>query len=352
MAEKMLAAMKTKPEAGAELCEVDIPVPKDDQVLIKINAAAICGTDKHIYEFDAWAASRIKPPMIFGHECSAEIIELGPAVKSLKVGDHVSVETHIPCRHCFQCKTGNMHLCKNLTILGVDIDGIFAEYAVVPEIVCWKNDKSMPIEIAAVQEPLGNSVYTVMETNVSAKRIAIIGDGPTAAFACGIAKLTGAAHIYNIGMLHFNLDICRQMGADDSINVTEEKDFIERIIDETSGGVDAVLDMAGNQKAVETGFEILRRTGTYTAFGISPTPFEFDFAKNIIFKGARIIGINGRKMFETWYQIKNFLDYNKLDITPVITHKFPFEDFEKAMTTAISPKIDAMKVILTPMRKK
>lgn len=350
MSEKMLAAMKTEPTRGAVITEVDIPQPKDDQVLIKILAASICGTDKHIYEWDAWAQSRIKPPIIFGHECAGEVVELGPNVKNLKVGDYVSVETHIPCLHCFQCRTGNMHLCRNLTILGVDINGIFAEYTVVPEMVCWKNDKSMPVEIASVQEPFGNSVYTVMESNVGAKRIAIIGDGPTAAFACAVAKAVGAVQIYNLGMLQYNLGICKKMGADVSVNVTSEQNFIERIVDETNGGVDVILDMAGNKNAVASGFAILRRTGTYTAFGIAPAPFEFDFANNIIFKGARIIGINGRKMFDTWYQIKNLLDYNKVDITPAISHKFPFKDFEKAMHTAVSPEIDAMKVVLTPMK--
>lgn len=345
----MLAAFKSKAEPGFEIKETEIPKPLGDQVLIKIKAASICGTDKHILEWDAWAQSRIKLPLIFGHECCGEVVGLGPAVKSIKVGDYVSAETHLPCQHCFQCRTGNMHLCRNLVILGVDVNGIFAEYAVVPEICCWTNDPALPPDIASVQEPLGNAVYTVMETNVSAKRIAIIGDGPTAAFACGVAHVTGAAHIYNLGMLHFNLDICKKMGADDIINVTEEKNYIERILDETNGGVDCVLDMAGNEHAVNNGFKILRRTGTYTAFGISPKAFQFDFANNIIFKGAKIIGINGRKMFDTWYQIKNLLDYKKIDVSPVITHRFPFSQFDQAVKTALSPEIDSCKVVLTPM---
>jgi threonine 3-dehydrogenase len=346
MSDKMLAAMKTKPEAGAEMREVDIPKPGPDEVLIQVKAASICGTDKHILQWDKWAQSRIKPPMIFGHECCGIVVEIGKNVSRVKMGDYISAETHIPCQHCFQCRTGNMHLCRNLVILGVDRDGIFAEYATIPEVCCWKNDPDLPIEIASVQEPFGNAVYTVMESEVASKRIAIIGDGPTANFACGVARASGAAVIYSLGMVDFNLGLNRRMGADVIINVTTENNYRKRIIDETNGGVDAVLDMAGNKAAVEDGFAILRRTGTYTAFGIASAPFEFDMANNVVFKGARIIGINGRKMFETWYQLKNLLDYKKVDISPVITHRFPFADFKKAADTAISPGAKAGKVVL------
>lgn len=346
MSNKMLAAMKNKASAGAEMVEIDIPKPRPDEVLIKIKACSICGTDKHIYTWDRWAQSRIKPPLVFGHECCGEVVEIGASVRNIKVGDYISAETHIPCLHCLQCRTGNMHLCQNLVILGVDVNGIFAEYAVVPEICCWKNDPSLPADIASVQEPFGNAVYTVMESNVGAKKIAIIGDGPIAAFACGVARAVGAAKIYNLGMMPFNLDICRKMGADVSINVTTEKDYCERIIEETGGGVDVVLDMAGNKNAVNDGFAILRRMGTFTAFGIAPAPFEFDMAQNIVFKGATMIGINGRKMFQTWYQMRNLLDFGKIDLRPVISHHFPFGDFMKAMETAVSPEINSSKVVL------
>lgn len=347
MPEKMLAAMKLKRAVGAEMAEILLPRPKADEVLLKIKACSICGTDKHIYNWDNWAQNRIKPPLVFGHECCGEVMEVGSAVKSIKVGDYISAETHIPCLHCFQCRTGNMHLCQNLSILGVDVNGIFAEYAVVPEVCCWKNDSTLPVEIACIQEPFGNAVYTVMESNVGAKKVAIIGDGPTGAFACGVARAVGAVKIYNLGMIPFNLDICRKMGADVSVNVIEDRNYRERILDETNGGVDVVMDMAGNKNAVSDGFAILRRTGTFTAFGIAPAPFEFDMAQNIVFKGARVIGINGRKMFDTWYQLRNLLDSGKVDIRPVISHKFPFTDFLKAFETAISTTTPSAKVVLT-----
>lgn len=349
MTGRMLAARKTEPAVGAQLVEVDIPSIKPNEVLIKVKAASICGTDKHIFLWDSWSQSRLKPPVTFGHECCGEVVEVGKGVSRIKVGDYISAETHIPCLRCYQCRTGFMNLCSNLVILGVDTDGIFAEYAALPEICCWKNDPSLSIEIASVQEPFGNAVYTVMESNVSGKKIAIIGDGPIAAFAVGVARLVGAVQIYNLGMMEYNLDICRQMGADVSINVMSDKEYRRRIIDETGGGVDVVLDMAGNKPAVDDGFAILRKAGTFTAFGIPSSPYEFDMANNVIFKGAKVIGINGRLMFETWYQLRNILNSGKLDISPVISHRFAFRDFDKAMETAISPDINSSKVILTPM---
>jgi threonine 3-dehydrogenase len=351
MSDKMLAAAKKTAAAGAELIEEEIPKPKPDEVLIKVSACSICGTDKHIYQWDRWAASRIKPPMIFGHECCGEVVEIGSSVKSVSVGDFISAETHIPCGHCYMCRTGNMHLCLNLQILGVDRDGIFAEYAVIPEICCWKNDKSMPVEVASVLEPFGNAVYTVSESNVGAKNIAIIGDGPIAAFACAVSKALGATRIYNLGMKKYNLDICKKMGADVSIDVGKKKDYRVQILEETSGGVDVVLDMAGNKPAVEDGFAILRRMGTFTAFGIASEPFEFDMANNIVFKGAKIIGINGREMFGTWYQAKNLIESGMVDITPVITHQFGFHDFISAIEMSIDPGQNSSKIVLKMPRQ-
>ena len=255
----MWAGVKPERAAGADFREVKVPQINDNQVLIKTKASSICGTDKHIYNWDKWAQGRLKPPLIFGHECCGEVVEVGKNIRGLKLGDFVAAESHIPCGVCKQCRMGNMHICDNLVILGVDTDGIFAEYVALPEIVCWKIDKGMDPAIASIHEPFGNAVYTTMSANVSTKRIAIIGDGPTAAFSCGIAKAVGAERIYNIGMQDFNLGICKQMGAHVSINVANDKDFKTRIWDETAGGVDVVLDMAGNQKSVETGFEILRK---------------------------------------------------------------------------------------------
>jgi len=349
MSAKMLCVIKKEAAPGAEFAELDVPTPGPGEALIKVRAASICGTDHHIYSWDPWAQKRIKPPMVFGHECCGTVVETGHGCKNVKAGDSVSLETHIPCGHCAQCLTGNMHLCANVEILGVDRNGVFAEYVAVPEIVCWKNDPGLSPVTASIQEPFGNATYCVMEGNVSLKKIAIIGDGPIACFACGIAKAVGAAVIYNLGMIDFNLDIARKMGAHISVNVEKDKDYIRRIVDETNGGVDVVLDMAGNQAAIRDGLALLKRTGTFIAFGIPSRPIEVDYAEGLVFKGANLIAINGRKMFETWFQVKALLDYKLVDPSPVITHVIPFKDALKGLDLVCNHREPASKLVFNPM---
>ncbi len=346
---KMKAIVKLKPDYGAEMVEVDRPIPGENEALIKIKATSVCGTDVHIYTWDKWSQSRIKTPQILGHEFAGEVVEIGSGVRNIKIGDYVSGETHIPCQNCLQCLTGQMHICSNVEILGVDRNGSFAEYITVPEVCCWKNAASLSPVIASIQEPFGNATYTVMESRVSLQRVGVVGDGPIAAFAVGISRAVGAAKIYNIGMQDFNLDICRKMGADYTYNVMKEKDYIERILESTNGGVDVVLDMAGNEKAVADAFAMLRRGGSYTAFGIPPEPIKFDLANNIIFKGANIIGINGRKMFETWIQISRLLNNQLVDPTPVITHTMPFSKAIEGLELAADPTRSSSKIVFYPM---
>ena len=351
MAEKMLAVMKKERAPGAELVEVDLPKIKADEVLVKVKATSICGTDAHIYNWDEWAQSRIKPPMIFGHEFAGEVIEIGDLVKRIKVGDFISAETHIPCGHCFQCLTGQQHICQNLKILGVDINGCFAEYVAIPEICAWKNDQSLPADIASVQEPFGNATYTVMESQVSAKIITIMGDGPIACFATGIAKAVGAAKIFAVGEFPYRVNLLKKMGADVSLSILTH-DTVKEITEATSGeGVDVVLEMSGAQKAIDDGFSILKKGGTFTAFGIPSSKIELDLNNSVIFKSANIIGISGRSMFKTWFELSNLLKFKKVDISPVITHKMPLKDFHKGMEAVISKRKEAGKVVFFPEAK-
>ncbi|MGB7062578.1 MAG: L-threonine 3-dehydrogenase [Candidatus Zixiibacteriota bacterium] len=348
MSDKMLAVMKKERAPGAELEMVDIPKIKPDEVLVKVKATSICGTDAHIYNWDEWAAGRIKPPMIFGHECAGDVVQVGDLVRRIEVGDYISAETHIPCGHCFQCLTGKQHICQNLKILGVDIDGCFAEYVAIPEVCAWKNDRNISPETASVQEPFGNATYTVMESQVSAKIIAIMGDGPIACFATGIARAVGAAHIFAVGEFPYRVDLLKKMGADVALSILTH-DPVKEIMDATSGeGVDVVLEMTGVQGAIDNGFKILKKGGTFTAFGIPSSKIEFDLADGVIFKGANIIGINGRLMFDTWFQLSNLLKYKKVDISPVITHKMPLKDFHQGMEAVVSSKKEVGKVVFLP----
>ncbi|MFH1549983.1 MAG: L-threonine 3-dehydrogenase [Planctomycetota bacterium] len=347
MAEDMLAVMKTERAQGATVTRAPIPkIENPHEVLIKIKASSICGTDAHIYFWDEWSQGRIKPPMIFGHECAGEVVEVGSLVTRVKVGDYVSPETHIPCGYCPQCLTGKQHICHNLKILGVDVDGVFAEYVVVPESVCWKNDPSLPLEIACIQEPFGNAMYTVSESDVGGKQVCIIGDGPIAAFAVGIARAFGAAPIYCVGKHDVRIEILKKMGADVTLSITQDK-IVESIMDATHGyGVDVVLEMTGQQTAIDWGLQMVKKGGTFTAFGIPTGKIQMDLSGGVVFKGANIIGINGRMMFDTWFKVANILGNKRVDPSPVITHRFPLKEFEAAMKATKNPKRDCGKAVL------
>ncbi|RKY84655.1 L-threonine 3-dehydrogenase [candidate division KSB1 bacterium] len=352
MAETMKAVVKNKAGSGAELVETKIPALKSDEVLVKVIATSICGTDVHIYEWNDWAKGRIKNiPQILGHEFAGEVVATGKNVKNIKVGDYISAETHIPCQRCYQCLTGNMHICNNLKILGVDRDGCFAEYVAVPEIVAWKNDKKLLPEFASVQEPLGNAVYCTLVEPVTGKSVLIIGDGPLALFSCGVARAGGAANIFLAGMEEFRMNIGLKMGATEYFNVNKEK-VDEIILKKTNGlGVDVVLDMAGGQQALNLALSTIRKGGRFSAFGLASGPVKIDINENVIFKGITVYGINGRLMFDTWFKMANLLNSGKLDITPVVTHKLPLEEFKKGFSLMMNTPKLCGKVVLYPDSK-
>lgn len=348
MPEKMKAVVKTKAKPGGELMDVNIPEISPYEVLVKVKATSICGTDVHIYKWNQWAESRIKIPQIMGHEFAGEIVAVGSEVKNLKEGDYISAETHIPCNNCIQCHTGQQHICHNLKILGVDCNGCFAEYAAIPEIVAWKNDKSIPPEFACVQEPLGNAVYCTLVEPVTGKTVLIFGDGPTGLFSAGVSSIAGAAQTFIVARHPARMEIAKKMGAD--VVIDGKNDDIEKIImDATDGiGVDVILDMAGTQDAIDMGFKLVRKGGRYSAFGIAPGKVEWDINNGVVFKGVTIYGINGRLMYDTWHKVANLLKYKKLDISPVVTHKLPLEKFEEGFNLMIDrPKVSG-KVVLIP----
>jgi len=345
----MIALRKTKRAKGAELQEIPIPEIKPNEVLIKIQASSLCGTDVHIYEWDAWAQSRVKNvPYTVGHETTGIVVKKGSMVTRVEEGDAVSVETHIPCGHCKQCLTGQMHVCQNLKILGVDTNGAFAEYLVVPEIVVWKNDPSVPPEYMSIQEPLGNAVHATLIEPVHGKSVAILGDGPIGLFSVGVARACGATQIFLTGIEPFRLNIGKQMGADRIINVAKENAIA--IVKEATGGLgaDVVLEMSGVASAMQDGIAMLRRGGRYCFFGIFkenlvPVPLN-----DIIFNGGTFYGINGRLMFDTWFTVSNLLASKRLDVRPVVTHKLPLSSFAEAFELMTETPKKAGKIVLFP----
>lgn len=344
----MKAVKKKAGGRGASIVDASIPAPTSHQVLVKVKATSICGTDIHIYNWDPWAAGRIKPPMIFGHEFSGEVVEIGAQVEHIAVGDRVSAETHIPCGGCFQCRIGKMHICQHLEILGVDRDGCFAEYIAVPEICCINNGAELPWDVASVQEPLGNATYCVSEGRVAGKSVAILGDGPIGIFATGVARAYGATTLIVTGMQPYRLDLMRRFHPDHVINIaqTNPREAIREI---TRGeGVDVVLEMSGAEAALHDGLAVVKRGGTFIAFGIPSRPVHLDLAEEMIFKGIRVQAINGRKMFETWYEVANLLNAGRIDVRPVMTHTFPLGEIDDAMALLNAPEIRAGKIVLKP----
>jgi threonine 3-dehydrogenase len=342
----MRALCKTRPEPGAELIEAPIPEVGPEDVLVKVRACTICGTDLHVYNWDPWSQSRIKTPLIFGHECSGEIVERGRNVREIQVGDYVSLETHITTEDSYQTKICQANVDPGVKILGIDRQGSYAEYVSVPAKVAWKNPADMAPEIASIQEPFGNAVYTVLSAPVTAKTVLVTGCGPIGLWAVGIAKAGGAKAVYATDINPLRLDLARQIGATLAINSSEE-DPVEVIKRETGGiGVDVLCEMSGNWRAIKQGFAALRNGGRVSMLGIPPRPIEIDLANDIVFKGATIYGISGRLIWETWYQTQALITTGMVDPSPVITHRFKLEEFAEAF--ALMNEGKAAKVALFP----
>jgi threonine 3-dehydrogenase len=342
----MRALCKTRPEAGAELVETPIPEIGPDDILMKVRAATICGTDLHVYNWDAWAQSRIKTPLVFGHECAGEIVEVGKNVREVSAGDYVSLETHITSEASYQTRICQANVDPAVKILGIDRPGSYAEYVAVPAKVAWKNPHDMAPEVASIQEPFGNAVYTVLSGPIAARTVLVTGCGPIGLWAIGIAKATGAKAVYATDINPKRLAIAEQMGANVAIN-SAESDPVEIIMRETGGiGVDVLCEMSGNWRAIKQGFAALRNGGRVSILGIPPRPIELDLANDIVFKGATIYGISGRLIWETWYQTQALITTGMVDPTPVITHRFKLDEFEQGFSLMNSG--DAAKVALFP----
>jgi len=346
MADTMLAVVKAQPAPGADIRDVKVPAFARTDVLVKVRVASVCGTDLHIYNWDAWAQKRIHPPLIPGHEFCGEVAAVGDEVTSVKEGDFVSAEMHVNCGKCLQCRTGEAHICQHVKIIGVDADGAFAEYVRIPESNIWKIDPAIPLEYASLFDPLGNAVHTVLSGDVAAKTVAITGCGPIGLFAIAVARACGATQIFAIEVSEHRRKIARQMKADFVLDPATD-DVKTIVMDHTGGtGVDVLLEMAGHPDAIKLGFQILRLGGRVSLLGIPSRPVEINFAEDIIFKGATVLGINGRRMFQTWYHMQALLKAGKLDLHPVITDRIPMKDFSKGMERLKSG--EAGKILLYP----
>ena len=323
---KTISKLTTQP--GANLSYKPIPDIKDDEILVKVLAASICGTDVHIYDWNEWAQSRIKAPQVMGHELAGQVLKLGKNVTSIKIGDIVSAETHIICGTCEFCLSGQGHICQNTSILGVDRDGAFAQYIAIPAKNAWINDPKVDPAYLCVQEPLGNAIHTVTSGIVKNKTVAIVGVGPIGLMAVNVAKALGARMVIAVDINAYRLELSKSIGASLALNSLTD-DVTKIILDATNGyGVDVVCEMSGAPKALHQAFTYLKKGGRLSILGLPDKPMTIDVANEIVFKGITIIGITGRHIMGTWQQGKELIDAGLLDLDKIVTHILPFEDFE------------------------
>ncbi len=340
----MKAIVKSTPAAGLEVREVEAPEPADDQVLVRVRRAGICGTDLHIHRWDAWSRERIEPPLVLGHEFVGEVAEVGALVDNVRPGDRVSAEGHVTCGHCEHCRTGNAHVCRETEILGIDRDGAFAEYVAVPATNIVPIPDAVDDDHAAVFDPLGNAFHTVLHTDVSGRTVAVVGCGPIGLFAVGIARAAGARTVVAVEPSPDRLAIAEEMGADHLLD-PDEVDVPEAVRGLTDGyGADVVCEMSGHPDGVRSAFRACRNAGHVRLLGLPEDRVEVDLSANVIFKGLHVYGVVGRRMYGTWIRMRDFLAAGLLDVEPVITHRLALEDFEEGI--AAMEEGEAAKVVL------
>lgn len=340
----MRAIAKVRPEPGVEIIDAPEPTIKPGHVKIKLEAASVCGTDLHIYTWDQWSASRIKPPRIIGHEFCGTIVEVADDVDHRKTGDFVASESHIVCGHCKQCLAGQGHVCVNTVILGVDTDGGFAEYAVIP----WENarptDRSVPKEIAAFQDALGNGVHTALAGPVKGQTILITGLGPIGLFAASVCLALGAERIVGTEISEYRMDLARQIGIEHVLD-PRSPEFENELEKLAPGGFDGTLEMSGHPSSLNLAVKHTRPGGRISLLGVYGENIQQIDINAVVFKGLDVQGIVGRKLWETWDQMADLLKNYDLNLKPVITHQMHYTDFQKAMELMKAGK--AGKVVFT-----
>lgn len=344
---EMMAVVKDKPEKGFSIVSKTLSTDlKPGEVLIKVNSVSFCGTDSHIYNYDNWAKNRLKLPLTVGHEFTGEIIKIAKDVERVKLGDIVSAETHIICNECEFCLKGEGHICENTKIIGVDIDGCFAEYIKIPAQNCFISDKKHNPLHLSVQEPLGNAVHTVCHFPIEDRSVVILGCGPIGLMGVDVARACKAKTVIAIEVNEYRRNLARELGADYVINPLTENTY-EKVMEYTNHkGVDIICEFSGNKTAIETAFKYIKPGGGLSMLGLPSESICINVSDDIVFKGIHIYGVVGRRIYETWHQVKALLDHNMLHLDKIITHQFPLSKIEEA--AEIMNNKNCGKIILIP----
>ncbi len=353
----MYAVVKKDRAPGAAIESVAKPQIGDGEVLVEMRHSSICGTDVHIWYWNHWAERRVKKlPIVFGHEACGEVVEVGPDVRSVEVGDMVAAETHIVDRECYQCRTGRMHICRNLKILGVDTDGVFAEFISLPEMNARKLPDGLDPKLGSLLEPLGNATFTVLPDecaeDVRGKNVFVAGCGPIGLMAIAMLKALGAKKVIasELASETVRFGLAKRMGADVVLDASEKaSDLVDSVMAETAGnGVDVSLEMSGAPDALRQVFDVLTPGGRVSVLGLYPDPVSLDVNNAITFKSAVVYGITGRKMFETWDEMYRLLrdeDF-RAKLSSITSHTLPIREIADGMELIHSKK--SAKVSLTP----
>jgi threonine 3-dehydrogenase len=338
----MKALRKTHAAKGLAIETVPVPAIGPADVLVHVKATSICGTDLHIYGWDRWSQGRIKPPVTLGHEFCGVVERVGEEVTAVKPGDFVSAEMHVNCGHCHQCRLGEAHICQNLKIIGIDQDGAFAEFVKIPASNIWKLDAAIPEHYAAILDPLGNAVHTVLAGAIAGQTVLVTGCGPIGLMSVAISKACGSSTVFATETNEHRRAMAKQMGADMVLNPSAE-DAVAKILEATNGtGVDVLLEMSGHPAAIQQGFKALRAGGRASLLGIPTENVPLDLVQDVIFKGATVQGIYGRRMYGTWVQMTALLKAGRVNLEPLFGERMALDNFESAfakLQTGLAGKI-------------
>lgn len=326
----MKALRKTQAGKGLQIEKLEVPSIGPTDVLVRVKATSICGTDLHIYGWDRWSQGRIKPPVTLGHEFCGVVERAGEEVTAVKAGDFVSAEMHMNCGHCHQCRLGQAHICQNLRIIGIDIDGAFAQFVKIPATNIWKLDQAIPEHYGAILDPLGNAVHTVLAGAIAGQTVLVTGCGPIGLMSIAVAKACGSSAVFATETNEHRRKLAKEMGANFVFDPLKE-DPVKKILEATGGtGVDALLEMSGHPAAIQQGFKALRAGGRASLLGIPTENVPLDLVQDVIFKGATVQGIYGRRMYETWVQMTALLKAGRVNLEPLFGERMELENFEAA----------------------
>ncbi|HVC40093.1 MAG TPA: alcohol dehydrogenase catalytic domain-containing protein [Candidatus Dormibacteraeota bacterium] len=342
----MQAVVKSRPGPGAGWATVPERPPGPGEAQLQLVVASICGTDLHILKWNSWAAGRVHPPRILGHEMAGRVVALGEGVESPRLGDLVGVESHLVDLDCPQCRRGDYHVCERTRILGVDVDGVFAERVIVPARNCRVAPSGLDPAVVAFQEPMGNAVHACAQGELKDQVVLVTGCGPIGCAAVGIARAEGARLVVAVDRVPARLRIAERMGADALVDTATAPDLEASLRRACQGEADVVLEMSGHPMLIRGALATVRPGGWVSLLGLGDGELSLDLSSQVVMRGITLFGVTGRRQFETWDQTSRLLSSGRVDVGPILTHRVALSDFEHAADLAGSGEVG--KVVLYP----